>query len=217
MLLWIALVLALLQPPRLLVIGDSLSRGLYASSADGGYAYRLAEEMGADLGLMPSCTLAGAEQNWAAWDWPAGVIVVELGTNDAAGNLFCPQIDEREWAARYGAFLDTLQSSGARVVVATVPWLGQPPEATARYNEYIASEAGKRGIVVVDLWTPMQACGVDCLSRPDQASPFEPDFHGDGFHPNDDGHRLIAGALAAALRPRVTFLPVAWRCQEKDL
>jgi lysophospholipase L1-like esterase len=202
----------------LLVIGDSLSRGLYASSADGGYAYRLAGEMGAGLGLMPSCTLAGAEQGWAAWAWPADVIVVELGTNDAMHNAGCPQIDEREWAARYGAFLDTLQASGAphralgttRVVVATIPWLGQPPEATARYNEYIASEARKRGITVVDLWTPMQACGADCLSRPDQASPFAPDFHGDGFHPNDEGHRLIAGALARAVQLKAWWLPLVY-------
>ena len=78
----LALLLALpagAAPPRerLLVIGDSLAGGLYASSADAGFAYVLAEGLGADLGVLRAPTVADARAALPGWGWAPDLIVVE--------------------------------------------------------------------------------------------------------------------------------------------
>jgi len=192
---------------RLLVIGDSLSKGLYATSEVNAYRYLVADATRARLGWMLAPTLEVAEEEWADWRWPADVIIVELGSND-----LWIGIPEEEWAERYGAFLDDLQATGARVIVGTITWSGRVEGSESwrratRYNEYIRAEAGKRGITVVDLWAVTMG-HEEYLSRPDELSPFEPGFEGDGFHPGDLGHRAIAEAFVGEIRCYRSFWPV---------
>jgi len=200
------------QPRRLLVIGDSLSQGLYATSEAHGYKFLVADGLGAQLGWMKGTNLAVAETNWAAWDWDADVIVVELGTNDLTGD-----IPEAEWPARYGAFLDALQATGARIVVGNVPWSGRDEDGEGwrlarRFSGYIEAEAGARGIPVADLWAVTLATGEAGLSQPGEPSPFAPGFEGDGYHPSDEGHRVIAEEFLRVLEPRHRFwFPLFWR------
>ena len=197
---------------RLLVIGDSLSRCLYASSEANGFCFVVADALDAAVGRMPGATLEEAEQYWPTWEWQADIILVEFGTNDIR-NL--DAIPEAEWPARYGAFLDAVQATGARVVVSNSPWLGRWPEhpeydIVQRFNAYIAAEAAARDISVADLWAATYG-HTEYLSQPGEPSPFPPGFEGDGFHPNDAGHRAIADEFLRVLGPHQYWFPLFWR------
>ena len=192
---------------RLLVIGDSFAKGLYASSVERGYKFILADRLNMQLGWILARTLDEAETGWAAWDWPADIIILEIGSND-----LWTGVPEAEWPGRYGALLDSLQASGARVIVGNVAWSGRDPGTTAwehaqRYNEYIQAEANARGILVADLWGATLNC-TECLSNPGEPSPFDPGFEGDNFHPGDYGHQIIANEFLRQVLNNRYYLPI---------
>lgn len=195
---------------RLLVIGDSLSRGLYASAENKTYRALLGDWLDFEVGNLRGCTLAGAEQKWPDWQsWGAALIIVELGINDVGNNPSCPQISETEWPARYAMFIDMLEATGARVIVATIPWCGWEPgqkyDKVIRYNGYIKDAATPSS--VADLWSATLNCE-DCISQPGEPSVFPPGFQGDGFHPGDLGHYTIATTFMSPIRPPRSFLPM---------
>lgn len=87
---------------------------------------------------------------------------------------------------RYGRLLDTALGLSDQVVAVGIPWLNWIPEKLprgARWNAIMAEEAAARGVCFVDVWTPMEACGLDCISD-------------DGYHPNAAGYERMAAALA---------------------
>lgn len=197
---------------QLYILGDSLSVGLYASSSTGGWAYLLADRLGYDL-IMTS----GNHRNicWAREQWAAAraagivpdVIVLEIGLNDLNPNRQC--LPEADYAAAYGALLDDLLATGAKVYAVNLFATGaQIDEAGAlRYNKIIAGEAGKRGVAVADIWTATVGCG-RCISQAGDFAAFAP-YHGDGFHPGDYGHQVIAGVVYDTLYPyRVMMFPI---------
>jgi lysophospholipase L1-like esterase len=188
--------------PRLLVIGDSLTAGLAASSERATFKQLLAQSLDADLGSQRVTRLEDAEQ--ASLVWQPDIIVLEIGLND----VISPTLEEEEWRARYGALLDRLQATGATVVAAT-PFrgvYGAHPKwgALERYAGYVREAAADRGARVADLWGI--ACVPGCLSQPGEPSPFSPLFEGDNFHPNNAGHALIAQILLRALRPYTVWV-----------
>lgn len=190
--------------PRLLVIGDSLTAGLAASSERATFKALLALSLDADLGSVRTTRLEDAEGVSLAWQ--PDIIILEIGLND----VISPTLAEEEWRTRYGAVLDRLQATGATVVAAT-PFRGvyrahEKFGALERYAGYIREEAGARGVRVADLWGI--ECVPACLSQKGDASPFPPLYTGDNFHPNDEGHRRIAGVILRALRPHSLYLPV---------
>lgn len=200
------------QNKQLYILGDSLSVGLYASQATGGWAYILADRLGYDL-IMTS----GNHRNicWAREQWAAAqaagivpdVIVLEVGLNDLNPNRQC--LPESQYAAAYGALLDDLLATGARVYAVNLFATGaQIDEAAAlRYNKIIAGEAGKRGVAVADIWTATVGCE-RCVSQQSDFAAFAP-YHGDGFHPGDYGHAVIAGVVYDTMMPgRVVMFPI---------
>lgn len=91
---------------------------------------------------------------------------------------------------RYGRLLDTALGLSDQVVAVGIPWLNWIPEKLPRgerWNAIMAEEAGRRGVCFADVWTPMIACGMDCISD-------------DGYHPNQAGYEIMAAALAACGR-----------------
>lgn len=199
-----------LPQKRLVVLGDSLAVGLFASSKTGGYAYQVAEAIGYDLDLLGGshrnvCLVSDTWQA-AADSIRADVIILEVGLNDIGDHLAC--LDESEWAEAYGELLDDLQASGARVVAVNIFWAGLPDWSehyakARRYNGYIADEAAQRGVEVVDIWSLTDGC-LECLSVPEDSTPWPP-YHGDNFHPGDYGHQVIAEAIVDMIMQRVYF------------
>jgi GDSL-like lipase/acylhydrolase family protein len=188
-----------LQPPRLLVLGDSIGYGLSASAEDKTYRMLLASALGATLTFTRTTTVDDVPEDVGGFDY----IVLEIGLNDATLQL----IPEDEWPAAYGAALDRLQATGATVIAAT-PFPVFAPDnvhyaTVERYAGYIRQEAGARGIGVADLWT------IDCcISQPDEPG-YLPPYHGDGFHPSDEGHARIAYLMLRAARPYALYFPIA--------
>jgi lysophospholipase L1-like esterase len=111
---------------------------------------------------------------------PRTLIIVELGAHSVLDDLSLTQSGYR---IGYGAMLDCLLGTGAVVVAATVPWLGwdeaDPLYARAEAFSLInREEAERRGVPVADIWTAMKGRS-ELLSF-------------DGFHPNSEGHRVVA-------------------------
>ena len=200
-------------PHSVWIVGDSLTRGLFASAESATYRNRLFASLQAYYpGQIHAtfwegvCTLAGLEQQWGDWIGRPDIMFIELGINDLGGNRHCPRIPDEAWRARYGAMLDRIlqEAPGVRLVVGTVPWSGWSPESAEyekaeQFNAWIREEADKRGLPVADLWSATVGRR-DGLSTPEQPSVFPPYFHGDNFHPNDLGHRRIADAFFDAYR-----------------
>lgn len=215
MLLRLCILLAFLLPSaqptraRLLVLGDSLTVGLFASSEEETYKQQLATVLHAELTSAYAANLLGIEAIWAAWEGEADVIVLEIGLNDVLG--FGPKpLPESEWPAHYGALIESLKASGARVIATTL-FSGLHPlhedyARLLRYNGYIREQAARHGVPLADIFRATDRCPA-CLSRPEEPSVFPPLYHGDNFHPSDRGHAIMAHTIAGAISNTV-YLPI---------
>lgn len=208
------------------IIGDSITRGLYASNEAAMFRHHvftdLQDRHPGQIRLLfweGMCTLGRLEARWERLEPlpPPTILFIELGVNDILPSPTCEQVPEAEWQARYGAMLDRFRQLApqAQIIVGTTPWVGWDDERRARaqlYNGWIHQEAEARGLAVADLWAAT-VDRPDGLSSPDQPNPFPPDFHGDGFHPNDLGHQRIADAFLSAYywhyaRDGLTYFPL---------
>lgn len=195
------------SPTRILVIGDSLSRGV-AAPHNAGFAYLVAAELDAELGIMSSGSLFGAEQDWPEWKWrDVDLIIIELSLHDIGGEAGL--ISDAEWQARYGLLLDLLhQETGARVIAVTTFWTGvteaenaERYNRTLMYNDFIkqASE-GREFARMADVWGATEGC-TECISGADDKNPWATlDFRGDNFHPGRYGHQAIADEILKTWR-----------------
>lgn len=206
-----------LSPPRynrVLVLGDSLTNGAYASDDTHAFRYLLAQKLGADLAGGGYYNLPTAADAYLAYlPWRADLIVLEVGINDAYGYGPNPLTSESAWQVAYGDLLYRMKAGGATVVAVT-PFASFGPTAAhyavlARYAGYIRQQAKAHGVVLADVWAASATCG-DCISQPGDVSAIAPGFTGDGFHPNNKGHALIAKTILDALTPpMLTYLPLA--------
>ncbi len=185
--------------------GDSLTKGELASSPEHAFTSILRQRLmergitGDDQVLSAFGGLfADLRLSQDIGRRPHSLIVVELGAHSVIDDL---SLTNYAYGVGYGLMLDCLQSTGARVVVGTVPWLAWEPDDKLykRAEEFSAinrAEAEKRGIPVADIWSLM-------LDRPELVAE-------DDFHPNDEGHRIVADAYWQAItvalqRPRGNF------------
>jgi lysophospholipase L1-like esterase len=196
---------------RVLVVGDSLAGGAFAQSADGGYAYLVARELDADLGVARAVDVPAAQSLLAGWGWNADIAIIELGLNDVSG-VSGNAYPESEWQDQYGALIDLVASKAERVIVFTVfytaPGSKERHDAYLRYNDYIKLAAADRSVEVVDIWAATVDCA-GCLSLPTDSVPIPP-FSGDNFHPGSHGHAVIADAILSKIKME-TFVPVVLR------
>lgn len=195
--------------PRLLVLGDSLSIGLYATSEQNGFKHVLANLMQADLASCRGSNLQHIVTCWESYQaWQPEIVVIEIGLNDVS-NFNGLALPEADWIATYSDFVADIKATGAQVVVTTL-FHGRPSHhplypAYERYNGHIATIAANHGVILADVWTATKSC-TNCISQPGTVSPWSPGWQGDNFHPSDAGHRLIAEAIFAAI-PQAVYLP----------
>lgn len=190
--------------PRLLVMGDSLTGGLYASDEAHAFARLLADELGAELTTcrgtyvhsLLNCELSG-------YDY----IVIEIGLNDVS-NWNGGSLPEADWITTYDALVQDAQATGAVVIITTMFHAVDPQFVNypkyERYNGHIIAIA-VNGVLLADVWEATRNCP-SCLSQRWQESVFAPGYRGDNFHPNDTGHALIAATIYEALLHHV-YLP----------
>lgn len=188
-------------------MGDSVAWGAWASSWDHAFVSLVRDDLksrGIDdpFELLITMTayndLASSQK---AANRYRSLIIVEVGVH------WADVYESGQFRQLYGMMLDCLQGSGATVVVGTIPWLGWEP-VTAQYakmrlfSQIIREEASKRGIAVADLWAATDK-REEALSQPGQpclmGGVMGRGCDGDGYHPGDIGHALIAKAYAKAL------------------
>jgi acyl-CoA thioesterase I len=179
------------QPLRVLLIGDSLADGAYASTQDARFGSIVRMEL-ARRGPVELTTAAvpGIMAGQMLSRVPSGavfdVVIAELGTNDvgrtAAGTF----------AADYGTVLDALaaQSPQARLVCLG-PW-GRP-DAVGGYDGAVAAQCRQHAGAFRPLGALFEENRWKDGKLPDGRVV-------DDFHPNDAGHALIAAQVMDALR-----------------
>jgi acyl-CoA thioesterase I len=174
------------EPPRLLVLGDSLTAG-YGLTHDQGFQVRLQEALakaGHPVriidGSVSGDTSAGglARLDWTL-DEGADAAIVELGANDGLRGL-----DPKDMEANLTAILDNLAKRHIPVLLTGMyapPNLGPDYETAFRA---VFDRLGKRPGVLYD---PFFLEGVATIPSLNQA---------DGMHPNPEGvHRVVARLL----------------------
>ncbi|GLZ51766.1 SGNH/GDSL hydrolase family protein [Actinomycetospora sp. NBRC 106378] len=170
------------RPVALLVAGDSLAAGFTTTDGDRAFVRIIATTLGATVTMPPlrDQPLTTVDR---VLDMPGGqdVVLVELGTNDIGRRT--PAIDFR---ARYAALLDRArEGSPAAALVCLGTWAGDGGSSGgADYDTIISSLCAERAGRFVDLGPIYRAPGTRGTTD---------------FHPDDDGHRMIADAVLGVL------------------
>ena len=168
---------ALAAPPRLLVLGDSLTAG-YGLSHDDGFEAQLRQALkaqGHDVTVMDAAvsgdTSAGgrARLDWALGDG-ADAAIVELGANDGLRGL-----DPKEMEANLTAILDAL---AVRHIPVLLTGMYAPPNLGPDYQTAFRAVFDKLGKRPGVLYDPFFMEGVAMHPELIQA---------DGLHPNAEG------------------------------
>jgi acyl-CoA thioesterase I len=165
------------SPPKLLVLGDSLSAG-YGLPHDDGFEMvlqRALKQAGRDVVIVDAAvsgdTSAGgrARLDWALADG-ADAAIVELGANDGLRG-----VDPKEMEANLNAILDNL---AARRIPVLLTGMYAPPNLGPDYQAAFRAAFDRLGKRPGILYDPFFLEGV--ALHPDL-------FQADGMHPNAEG------------------------------
>lgn len=178
---------------RAFFIGDSLSGAYYASTGEDGFRKRVLRELrtrGAvedNQASTPGGTTRVASANI---DIPEGMdlVLIELGTNDSMRTA------PWKFASQYRALVAQARGASPDAVIVCVglwrrAWRAWP------YDRIIKREAARYDAAFVPL--------SDAYDNPATRGPAGRSTwlgSADNFHPNDLGHRVIAGRVLHALR-----------------
>ena len=191
-------------PKRLLVIGDSLTNGLYATAEQNTFVSIVSRNTGMPTARRAVPTLKDAVPLWANLKtWQPDVVIIELGINDINGRQWNSQ-----WKKNYQALVEDIQATGAKVVICTTFWIGIDSDNPIYalhigLNNDVRDIAQRTGATLADLWIATEGCA-ECVSTPGTISYFSPHFHGDDMHPSDTGHAAIARVVTDAINGAFT-------------
>lgn len=188
---WHAHNLSVLDRPgrRWIVLGDSMSQGIGASSYDAGWVGQLAERLavdGHDLTVVNLSATGARAQDVVDQQLPAleglgprddDLVTVLVGSND----LFGGRARRRDLP---GAFATLTHRLPAGSVMATLP---QPSGAADLANRHVEAAAAAGRITMLDL-------------REAGPSSWRGRLAADRFHPNDAGYAAIADSFEPVVR-----------------
>lgn len=197
--------------PRVLIVGDSISAGWFASSPAASYAHRLVTLLHASnrasgiwsqvIAVPGSHASEGVRELAALAAIPqADLVVVEFGTNDYGRHPLAPA----DFARSYTHLLDLLAGASPDATFVCVSVWGPVDHANAfgatpeTYNAIIATacrQVPPRPGIYVDM-TSLYAVSAFHGPQDHPSTIHEPT---DAFHPNDAGHAAIAQAIFDAL------------------
>jgi acyl-CoA thioesterase-1 len=199
---------ALSRPPpgpaaRLLVVGDSLSAGYYASSMDHSFPRLVARQLRSLAGtVLPTVVARAGATTLDAGRWQVSIasdiVLVELGTNDWGSAM---PIDQ--FASRYQDLLARVRRASPDAELVCIGGWTDKTEVNRlgltvlAYDSVVQQQCASRNGKYVDL--------VATYDDPATHGPGgRPTFLGlgDWFHPNDLGHQALAEAVMSTVPPR---------------
>ena len=182
------------EPPKVLVVGDSLSAE-YGIARGTGWVALLTHKLQADKvpaqvinGSISGDTTAGGRARLPALlktHQPA-VVVIELGSNDALRGLSLPVTE-----SNLGAMTQAAQQAGAKVLLVGMQ---MPPNYGAAYGKQFSDLFAKVAKASNAALVPFLLKGV--ADRPDALKLFQ----ADRIHPTAEAHPTILGNVYPALR-----------------
>ncbi|WP_341927787.1 SGNH/GDSL hydrolase family protein [Nocardioides psychrotolerans] len=197
---WRAHNLATLDRPgrRWVVLGDSMSVGIGATSYDAGWVGQLAARLavgGTDLRVVNLAATGAGVSDVLEQQLPA---LAEIGSRDddlvtvlvGSNDLFGARARRDRLPDGFAAMVERVPVGS---VVATLP---QPSGAAARANVHVERAAAAGRVAMVDL-------------RVTGPSSWKGRLASDYFHPNDAGYAALAGAFEPTVRARLSAGPAA--------
>lgn len=193
-------------------LGDSITLGMAASNRSNTFVSLLTQDLdrrgvhektGEFISVDPARSLAVAAH---AMKKDRSFVFIEFGVHAAVDERITPDV----FRQGYADILDCVVGDGTIVVAGTVPWLGWAPDnpvysRAEEFSQIISQEAAKRDVAVADLWSATKL-RTELISTPQDYAFLEP-YHGDGFHPGDAGHAVIASVYAKALAEEMASPP----------
>ncbi len=193
-------------------LGDSITLGMLASNRSNTFVSLLTQDLDRRgvhqdarefISVNPARDLGAAVR---AMKKDRSFVIIEFGVHAAVDEQITPD----GFRLLYANLLDCVVGDGTIVVAGTVPWLGWAPDDAVysraeEFSQIISQEAAKRDVAVADLWSATKQ-RTDLISTPQDGAFLAP-HHGDGFHPGDAGHAVIAGVYAKALAEEMASPP----------
>lgn len=167
-------------------LGDSISAGRYAATAEQTFPYVVAQKLGMQLDLIArSGTTAawGVDQVAAVDAGHPSLVTIELGTNDVGFGT-----PAATFAAQYDAIVSGVSAPG-RLVLCIGSWL-----PSAGFDQIIQAACERHGGMYVSLQDYYK---VNAFHAADGGSSYL--GRTDWFHPGNEGHAAIAAAVLAVL------------------
>ena len=179
---------------RVLVAGDSLTEGYYASDPDRGFATQVVDALAEVNEVTPvvigvggarAFRVAAEVEETIVGEDPFDVVVLEVGANDV-GTSTLP-----EWTDGYTRLLAAVATTSPNAeVVCLGPWSAQ--RASERFETVL------QRLCEDQTYLPLS----DLFASPGLRGPAgteTPLGTSDAFHPNDRGHAAIADGVLAAI------------------
>lgn len=183
------------DPLRLLVAGDSIADGYYASTPERGFAEVLDDRLAEDGAVVPvtvavsgarAFRVAASVERETVVAEPFDLAVLEAGTNDIGVST------TRDMADGYRRLLDAVESrSPDAEVVCLGPW--DKPRVVRSFESVV------RRLCADHVYVPLSDLFVDRSLHGPTGEPTELGRR-DWYHPNDRGHAAIAQRIQDALR-----------------
>lgn len=154
-----------------LFIGDSIDNGSLATPGNG-YTFQLNGQIQAGNGDYTVGVIAGLSEIIKLKPETA---YIKIGTNDAFLAI---------WQANIVSIVSTLENAGIRVVL-----ISPPPRNTVDMTPYLTFLQAQYPTQTIDVFTPLKAVAGTGLNATYDS--------GDGIHPNQAGHDLMAATVSA--------------------
>lgn len=183
------------KPPlRLMVAGDSIVDGYYASKLSLGVVPLLVDALSDEYDVTSvvvgesgarAFRVAGSVERETVGEAPVDVAVLEAGANDVGKST------PREFADGYRRLIAAVRATSPDAeLVCLGPW--NDPQRSAPYEDVVRRLcAGQTYLALSDLYARAELRGP--AGRQTELGV------GDGFHPNDAGHAAIVAAVTDAL------------------
>lgn len=193
------------EPLTWVITGDSITHGLVHTQGERSYPDHLHELIRGDLARTRDIVINSGISGHRItdiledWDrrvaaWSPDVVTLMIGTNDCATGEGRPFTSPENFATAVGDFVARVRERGAIPVLLTPPTVDvhNAPERvrSSEFADAVRRVASQQAVILADIDARFAEIGAGAM-------PWR--LMSDPFHPNAEGHALIALLLSEAL------------------